>query len=1064
MIKQVILTLGDGNFIEGFSQTTIQIRTIGENQTHSSLQWDLPHYPSIVHTYKKWQNIYYAVMNTRAGFKSQVTNVSISGCNQEIESLRTHLNDWLAPVKQKLEPILDINDSTEIQFVIQTQKINNEVSKSLLEKLPWHWWNLFHTDSFTDVAVSFTEFHNISDMSEQRLAKLKRVKILCILGDSENIDVEADRRLLRQIPGAYCVFLRQPKRSDLELILNERWDILFFSGHSRTDINVNTGLLYLNPEETLNIQDIKNTIQAAIDKGLKLAIFNSCDGLGLARQLADLNIAQIIVWREPVPDQIAQEFLKYFLICLTTGFSLYSSVQQARIKVKEYIQNPGRNEQLPKVSWLPVIHHNLAKEGITWYKLRGYIGSELQVKDNHWMRPNSPRQILLDLVQKSWIEGVLEKSLHLEHMIELGLEKHFDAVTVTEAKSLNQDNQVLLLPEGTRAIDIFGELENKRTMLILGEAGAGKTTALLEIARELINDARVDNTLPIPVILNLSSWGADRQQKSLDKWLVEELHRFYQFPRFICESLIKNQQLLLLLDGLDEIGALDEDNQDKQRQACILTINQFLRNYERTEMVVCCRIGEYNLTPEKIDCQCAVLYKSITPAQANRYLDDNQDTLPGVKVLFPEDLTIQSLVENPLTLNMMTFAYQEKSREDLAGIKSFSEREKNLLDTYIEEKFKRDKSGDSYSDKKAKHWLTWLAQRMLQQPKQSKQIFLIEQIQPDWLQKGIDAWIYFMGVLLIWGVIAGLIGVLHFGTQVTDDLGEQISFTFPAIIAGITSSLIHLVLSNFFIQIMPRSINRNIPHCISGILSGLIYVLIAAPWVYAIAQGIFVEKWTKIVSPLVVDGVCLAVLLSRFRIEIGIIDTVKTSWKQARIYAMGGLVLGSIYILCRWLFTDRYNSNDVVYIVSVISTEVALFTLLPGLVGFLDKGVSFSQTIIPNQGIWRSAKNAFLFFCIFFPVGMFCGLRYDDGGIHETISIGLAVGLIAGMAGGKGFVCAGFVLIQHFMLRVILWLRGFAPWNYARFLDYAVERGFLRKVGGGYIFIHRMLMEHFAQM
>ncbi|MDJ0904037.1 MAG: hypothetical protein QNJ55_35140 [Xenococcus sp. MO_188.B8] len=36
-------------------------------------------------------------------------------------------------------------------------------------------------------------------------------------------------------------------------------------------------------------------------------------------------------------------------------------------------------------------------------------------------------------------------------------------------------------------------------------------------------------------------------------------------------------------------------------------------------------------------------------------------------------------------------------------------------------------------------------------------------------------------------------------------------------------------------------------------------------------------------------------------------------------------------------------------------------------------------------------------------------------------------------------------------------------WNYARFLDYASDRIFLQKVGGGYIFIHRLLLEHFAQ-
>jgi hypothetical protein len=38
------------------------------------------------------------------------------------------------------------------------------------------------------------------------------------------------------------------------------------------------------------------------------------------------------------------------------------------------------------------------------------------------------------------------------------------------------------------------------------------------------------------------------------------------------------------------------------------------------------------------------------------------------------------------------------------------------------------------------------------------------------------------------------------------------------------------------------------------------------------------------------------------------------------------------------------------------------------------------------------------------------------------------------------------------------------PWNYPRFLDYAAERILLRKVGGGYIFVHRLLLEYFAAL
>jgi len=38
------------------------------------------------------------------------------------------------------------------------------------------------------------------------------------------------------------------------------------------------------------------------------------------------------------------------------------------------------------------------------------------------------------------------------------------------------------------------------------------------------------------------------------------------------------------------------------------------------------------------------------------------------------------------------------------------------------------------------------------------------------------------------------------------------------------------------------------------------------------------------------------------------------------------------------------------------------------------------------------------------------------------------------------------------------------PWNYPRFLDSAAERILLRKVGGGYIFVHRLLLEYFASL
>jgi hypothetical protein len=58
----------------------------------------------------------------------------------------------------------------------------------------------------------------------------------------------------------------------------------------------------------------------------------------------------------------------------------------------------------------------------------------------------------------------------------------------------------------------------------------------------------------------------------------------------------------------------------------------------------------------------------------------------------------------------------------------------------------------------------------------------------------------------------------------------------------------------------------------------------------------------------------------------------------------------------------------------------------------------------------------------------------------------------------------GRACLQHLVLRLILWRNSSIPQNYVRFLDYCAKRIFLRKVGGGYIFVHRMLMEYFASL
>jgi len=127
----------------------------------------------------------------------------------------------------------------------------------------------------------------------------------------------------------------------------------------------------------------------------------------------------------------------------------------------------------------------------------------------------------------------------------------------------------------------------------------------------------------------------------------------------------------------------------------------------------------------------------------------------------------------------------------------------------------------------------------------------------------------------------------------------------------------------------------------------------------------------------------------------------------------------------------------------------------------------------PNQGIKLSLKNSlfvlvviWLAFALFGgSIGWSIGLLAQKGAAF-TSAVGLIVGVILGPI--CGLIVAlnrgGSVVIKHYALRLILWLNGFTPLNFIKFLDQCAKLILLKKVGGGYIFIHRMLLDYFADL
>ena len=118
----------------------------------------------------------------------------------------------------------------------------------------------------------------------------------------------------------------------------------------------------------------------------------------------------------------------------------------------------------------------------------------------------------------------------------------------------------------------------------------------------------------------------------------------------------------------------------------------------------------------------------------------------------------------------------------------------------------------------------------------------------------------------------------------------------------------------------------------------------------------------------------------------------------------------------------------------------------------------------PNQGIWRTALHAV-------GIGVVCALgaglglglvRQSVGGLRADLSMGLFFGLLLGL--GLGVAFGGTVVLRHVAVRFLLSQDGSLPWGLVPFLDDAADRLLLRKVGGGYVFVHRRLQDYIASL
>lgn len=689
--------------------------------------------------------------------------------------------------------------------------------------------------------------------------------------------------------------------------------------------------------------------------------------------------------------------------------------------------------------------------------------------------------ILLNKVKQFWIEGVLEKSVHQMALIDLGKETQAEAVAHAWEQVLElPDQSRQTLPPNKKISRIFDEMN--RALLILGEPGSGKTTTLLQLVQDLITQSEVDKTFsqPVPVVFNLSSW-TDIRQPLID-WLVAELTAKYQIPKRIGRPWLENNRLLPLLDGLDEVKP---DNQ----AACVTAINQFGEEFGLAGLVVCSRLKEYARLSVRLKLNGAIRLQPLTLEQIYNYLDGAGSKLDALRTALQTDDGLQEMARSPLILGIMTLAYQNVPIEAFSNqaADTIETRRKHLFDTYIERMFRRKGIGDKpYSDEQTKSWLSWLAQEMVQH---NHAVFLIERLQPSWLPTGPWRWLYTMGSRLM----SGLIGGLSFGLIVglsggrSDLLPTALG---PALTLGLMGGLVVGLIDTIRFERGDANLTAKVGGAIfwrtavNVLVVGLVVAFIVG-LVKELEVGLFVG---------LIFGLIFGVRGTRQSSadDIQTVEVLNWSWVKAVKGGFQGLIYGLVFgllldLIYRLIRGQDYVPDDhqfIIWLSGMLSYAVFL-GLVFGLVGGLSSKIVSTKTT-PNQGIKLTLRNAlyagFLFglssglivwltlvlavdpiLSLIIGSNVSSGAPVDRGiNLDLWVFAGLLVGLLVGLIGILWY--GGLDIIQHITLRLILWRKGFTPRNYVRFLDYVTERVFLQKVGGGYIFIHRLLLEHFAAM
>jgi WD domain, G-beta repeat len=356
--KEVIFTVEE---IQSGSALQVDLAVLAANgQLLAQAVVNFPDMAQMMTQYQEWQSRYRRLdpQNHRLMSNKAVSLIPerINDCLDAGAMLQANLHQWYGTpgfqtIREKLATTVD--PDLEIDIIVRSR------SKALV-KLPWNsiWQPLLDRYPQSEVSVALIPTISGNAAEEEQL----QVSVLSMLTSAQGIKLDLSKKYLDALPYTTSEFVVAPSHRDFVTSVTEKsWSVLFFSSYISGYLPNNR--IYINHHDTIGIPEFKHRLRTAVQRGLKLLILNCGEGLELASELIDLQIPNLIVMREAVQDQVAQEFVKLFLKAFSGGKSIQLAVRDARERLQAI------EKVVPAASCLPILCQQIATPASSWNRI-----------------------------------------------------------------------------------------------------------------------------------------------------------------------------------------------------------------------------------------------------------------------------------------------------------------------------------------------------------------------------------------------------------------------------------------------------------------------------------------------------------------------------------------------------------------------------------------------------------------------------------------------------------------------------------------------------------------------